>query len=120
MVNMFNSIFDRHAPLRLMARQKNRLSDKPWITRGILISIKTKNKLFKKYFKNKNFDTDKFEKEHYRKYLNKLTHVKNLAKRIYYENFNKCSNNNPFQTWSIIKEIMDYKILRKILHYFLQ
>ena len=59
LVNMFNSIIDRHAPLRLMSRQENGLSDKPWITRGILTSIKTKNKVFKKYFTNKNFDTDK-------------------------------------------------------------
>ena len=83
LVNMFNSIIDRHAALRPMSRQENRLSDKPWITRGILTSIKTKNKLFKKYLKNKNIDTDKSKKEHYKKYLSKLTRVKNLAKRIY-------------------------------------
>ena len=89
LVNMFNFITDRHAPLRPMSRQENRLSDKLWITRGILTSIKTKNKLFKKYFKNKNFDADKSKKEHYKKYLNKLTYVKNLSKRLYYENLIK-------------------------------
>ena len=52
---------------------------------------KIKNKLFKEYFKNKNFDTDKSKKEHYKKYSNKLTHVKNLAKRICYENVIKCN-----------------------------
>ena len=111
---------DRHAPMRPMSRQENRLSDKSWITRGILTSIKAKNKLFKKYFKNKNFDTDKSKKEHYKKYLNKLTHVKNLAKRIYYENLIKCKNNNPSQTWSIIKETIDYKNFTKKLYYILQ
>ena len=65
-----------------MSRQENRLSDKPWITRDILTSMKTKNKLFKKYFKNKNINTDKSKKEHHKKYLNKLAHVKNLAERI--------------------------------------
>ena len=38
-----------------------------------------------------------------------MTHVENLAKFIYYENIIKCSNNNPSQTWSIIKEIIDHK-----------
>ena len=52
LVNTFNSIIDRHGPLRPMSRQKNRLSDKRWITHGILTSIKTKSKLFKKHFKN--------------------------------------------------------------------
>ena len=39
-------------------------------------SIKTKNRLHKKYFKNKNDNTDNFKREFYRKYLNKLTHIK--------------------------------------------
>ena len=38
-----------------------------------------------------------------------MTHVKSLAKHIYYENLIKCNNNNPSQTWSVIKEIIDYK-----------
>ena len=109
LVIMFNSVIDRHAPLRPMSRQENRLSVKPWITRDILTSIKTKNKLFKKYFKNKNFDTGKSKKEHYKKYLNKLTHDKNLAKRIYYKNSINYNNNNLSQTWFMIKEIIDYK-----------
>ena len=108
---MFHSIIDRHAsvPLPLCVPCQGKKIDEPWITRGILTSIKSKSKLFKKYFKNKNFDTDKSKKEHYKKYLNKLAQVKNLAKCIYYENLIKCNNNNPFQTWSIIKEIIDYK-----------
>ena len=66
LVNMFNSVIDRHSPLRPISRQEDRLSDKPWITCGILTSIKTKNKLFKQYFKNKNFDINKSKKEHYK------------------------------------------------------
>ena len=96
LVYLFNSIINRHAPRRPMSRKENRLSDKPWITRGILTSIKTKNKLYKKYFKNKNFDVDKSKKEQCKEYLNKLTHVKNLAKRICYKNLIKCNNNYPF------------------------
>ena len=73
LVNMFNSIINRHAPLRPMSRQENRLSNgKPWITRGTLTSIRTKNKLFKKYFKTKNFDAEKYKKEHYKKVLTQI------------------------------------------------
>ena len=43
--------------------KKKRLTDKPWITRGILTSIKTKNRLYKKYLKNKNDNTDNFKPE---------------------------------------------------------
>ena len=47
--------------MRPMSRKEKRLTDKPKITRGILTSIKTKNRLYKKYVKNKNDHTDNFK-----------------------------------------------------------
>ena len=69
---MFNSIIDRHAPLRSMSSKENRLSDEPWITRGILTSIKLKINFSKQYFKNKNFDTDKSKKRTLQKVLKQI------------------------------------------------
>ena len=48
LTTVFNSVLGRHAPMRPMPRKKKRLTDKPWITKGILISIKTKNRLYQK------------------------------------------------------------------------
>ena len=45
--------------------------------------------------------------------MNKLTHIKFHAKRIYYENLIKSNSNNSFQTWSIITKIIDCKQLSK-------
>ena len=90
-----------------MSRKEKRLNEKPWITRSILTSIKTKSKFFKKYYKSNSSDSSK--KQQYKKYLNKLTHIKNIAKRSYYENLIKKNKRNPFQTWSIIKDIIDFK-----------
>ena len=50
-------------PLRSMSKKEQRLSNKPWITPGILNSIKTKNKLFQNYFKSNNPDKKKFLQE---------------------------------------------------------
>ena len=63
----FKSVLDIHAPLRPQTRNERRLSKKPWIPQGILKSIKTKNKLFKKLFKSNSNE----EKIFYKKYLNK-------------------------------------------------
>ena len=49
--NNFNSIFDsfskiiadainKHAPLKKVSRKQKRLNLKPWITKGIMISVK--------------------------------------------------------------------------------
>ena len=80
LTTVFNSVLDRHTPMRPMSKKEKRLTDKPWISKDILTSTKTKSRLYKKYFKNKNF-----KREFYKKYLNKLTHIKNLARRTYYE-----------------------------------
>ena len=42
-----------------MSRKEKRLNEKPWITRGILTSIKTKNRLFIKYYKSNSSDSSK-------------------------------------------------------------
>ena len=49
----------RHAPLRPMSRKRQCLRNKPWLTSGILNSIKTKNKLVRNYFKSNNPDKRK-------------------------------------------------------------
>ena len=64
-----------------------------------------KNKLFRRYLISKDVDKKGF----YRKYLNKLTHIKYHAKRNCYENLIKTNNQNSSQIWSIIKEIIECK-----------
>ena len=76
-----------------------------WNTRGLLESIRTKNKLFNTCCKN----DDVAKKQKYKKYLNKLTHLKNISKRIYYESLIKENQNSPHKSWSVINEIIDYK-----------
>ena len=42
----------------------------------------------------------------YKKYRNKLTHVKEISKENYYRNL-FCENNDPSQTWKHINEIIN-------------
>ena len=62
---------DKHAPLKKATRKQRKLMNKPWITKGILISIKNKQKLYAKCYKS----GSEFEKWLYKTYANKLTKV---------------------------------------------
>ena len=42
---------NKHAPLRKLSRKEMKLKSKPWITKGLLKSISTKNKLFQQCYK---------------------------------------------------------------------
>ena len=105
LITTFKTVLNKHVSLRTMTRKEKRLSEKPRTTKGILVSIKMKNKLFRSCFKNNNTD----KKAVYKKYLNKRAHIKYHAKRNYYENLIKSNIRNPSQIWSVIKKIIDGK-----------
>ena len=67
---MFNSVSNKHAPLQKLSRIQKKLNGKPWLSKDILISIKTKHKLLQNMIKTK---MEKHKKQ-YQKYRNKLTH----------------------------------------------
>ena len=72
------STIDTHAPLKKLSRKQKRLRSKPWITKGLLISIKKKQKLFKTHYIFGSIN----EKLYYKKYSNLLTKVKILQKNF--------------------------------------
>ena len=45
-INTFKTTLDTHAPLRKQTRKEKKLRSKPWITKGLLMLIKHKNKLY--------------------------------------------------------------------------
>jgi len=43
---LFETTLNKHAPLKIMSRRQQQMHRKPWISKGILKSIKTKNTIF--------------------------------------------------------------------------
>jgi len=89
-VKTFNTTLDRHAPYRFASRKEQHTYQKPWLTKGILKSVGTKNKMFKKQIKSSNPHLI----EQYKIYRNKSTHLKELSEQTYFKStFNKYNNN---------------------------
>ena len=68
--NKLNKLVNKHAPLKPLSKRKFKQSLKPWITKGLLKSIKIKNALFA------SGDIDK-----YKFYRNKLNYNPNPTKQ---------------------------------------
>ena len=49
-VEVIKLAINRHAPLKKLSRRLKRLNEKPWITKGILVSIWKKRKLHRPHF----------------------------------------------------------------------
>ena len=89
-ISDLKATIDKHAPLQKISSKKRKLLRKLWITKGILVSIKNKQKMHKTFYRKGN----DFEKLIYKKYANLLTRVKSLSKRLYFQNkFQKNRNN---------------------------
>ena len=78
-----NKVIEKDASLQTVSRKHSRIRQKPWMTKGLLISIKNRQKLYRNFFLNGNA----FRKHFYKAYANKLTRVNNLSKKMYYTKF---------------------------------
>ena len=80
LINPISELTDYCFPLEKTSRKA--YIRKPWITPDVRKSIQTQNKLFKDFLTTQ---TNKSSTK-YKTYCNKLTHVKEMAKRMLYQN----------------------------------
>ena len=74
--NKFNKLINKQAPMKTISNRKAKQLSKPWITKGMRISINIKNKLYV------SGDT-----ANHKIYRNKICTLMRLSKQQYYSNF---------------------------------
>ena len=103
-LQIFSDTMDKHAPLRKRSRKERKLLNKPWITKGILVSSKTKNKLHLASLKGSSESLSL-----YKRYRNILVHTKEQAKKNYYSHLIDDSKQNVKLLWKTINSILSNK-----------
>ena len=96
--NKLNRIVNKHAPINTISKRKAKQLNKPWITRGLRISIKKKNELFFSGNKSK-----------YKIYRNKILTLSRLSKKLYYHDYFMTNSNNIKRTWDGINMLISRK-----------
>ncbi|XP_077968768.1 uncharacterized protein LOC144422802 [Styela clava] len=104
-VAIIKSSIDAHAPIKPLSRHKTRLLAKPWITKGIRVSVKRKHKMYKTHFKN----GTNTQYRTYKTYSNLLAVLINKAKKMYYFNRIKQVSGDIRSTWDLIGRIVNIK-----------
>ena len=99
-IHIFQTIINKHAPFRKSSRREKQLQAKPWKTRGLLTSIKNKNRMFRKCHKCK----DAKLIVQYKKYTNKLRRLRKIAKQQHYFKLFQKYRSNSKKTWKTINE----------------
>jgi hypothetical protein len=100
----YNKHFEDCFPLKI-SKHSSRKPKTPWITKGLLVSVRKKNKLYKKYLGNPTLQCEL----HYKRYKNKLNHLIRNAKKTYYDNKFDRAKSDLKETWKLINEVINTK-----------
>ena len=79
-------LLDTYAPIQKLAKAQSKLKSKPWLTRGIMTSIKKKNKIYKKFIKAKT-STEKNILYEFKNYRNLITKLRRISKARHYHHY---------------------------------
>ena len=109
---IINELYCKNFPIKTKFISSKRLS-KPWLSTGILKSIKTKSKYLKL------FKLGVVTKFFYNSYKNKLTSVIRFAKNAFYRNIFSNNKKNSKKIWSTFRDLFggvkERKNIRELL-----
>ena len=101
-IDKFNELHDECIPLRKCNVNRRKVPQSPWITKGMLKSIRNKNTLYKEYLQCPN-ENRAIKFKTYRNILNNLIRK---SKRDYFYSKFKNTRNNMKETWKTINSII--------------
>jgi site-specific DNA-adenine methylase len=106
-IEEFVEEFDRIIPQIKKRFNKYHHKKEPWITKGLLSSIRTRDRMHSKLRKIQNESTREIAVLSYKKYKNILNKLIKESKRGYWETtFDKCKNDTK-ATWKQINEVLN-------------
>ncbi|XP_065665725.1 uncharacterized protein LOC136087146 [Hydra vulgaris] len=103
----FENILNIHAPLKPLTKRQIKSKSKPWITQGILKSIKIKDKLYRKFLNHSSTIIKERTFNLFKAYRNKISNLLKISKKNFYSNFFQNNLHNMKNTWKGIREIIN-------------
>jgi flavodoxin len=105
--NKIIRLLDEMAPMQKLTKKEIGLKKCPWITYGILASMRARDALYKKFTK----ETDPVLKENYfgsyKAYRNRIIALIRTSKKQYYAKFFEENNSNVKKTWDGIRNLIN-------------
>ena len=87
LLKIINALLDKHTPKKPMTTKELKTRSKPWLTSGILTSIKNKNKIYNKFCQAKEQTRKQHFHEKFKIYRNFLANLARRSKQNYYRKY---------------------------------
>ena len=105
--NKIESLLNIMAPMKKQTKREQRLEQRPWITKGILKSMKIRDSLYNKLTgKNDNPLEKRNISIRYKRYRNMIVSLLRLSREKYFQSFFEKNNNDMKKTWNGIRNIL--------------
>ena len=112
-MRLFYRVLDKHAPLKKTTKREKKEKSKRWVTKGIIKSIKVRDKLYKEFFRPKVPQELECKYSAFTKYRNKLIGLLKINMQSHYQNYFSESKKNSRALWQGINEIIYSKKAHK-------
>ena len=118
-INKINNLIDIHVPLKKLSRKQIKKGCKPWITKGLKISIRKREDLKKSMLKERN-KIQKTELENrFKYYKNQIVKLTRKSKTNHFKKYFNDNIKNSKNIWAGINEIIKNKKCHKTSSIFL-
>ena len=97
----FSELIDKHVPLKKLTRKQVKTLSKPWITPGIIKSIKLRDSLFKSFHKTTEPNLKSYYLSEYKRYRNTIVTLCRTSKSNYYTQYFTSNIDNIQKIWRV-------------------
>ena len=103
----FEKLLDQMAPIQKLTKKEVGLSTRPWITFGILASMKKKDQLYKDFTLEKSSVKKDEIFASYKKHRNEIINLIRISKNKYFTNYFEENRTNVKKTWDGIRNLIN-------------
>ena len=101
---MINALLNNHIPKKPITKKELNTKSNPWLTGGILTSVKNENKIYNKFYKANDQTRKQLLHEKFKSYSNSLVNLTRESKENYYKKYFEENKTNLIKVWKGIKE----------------
>ena len=107
--NNVNNLLDEHMPQKKISNKRFKLKFKPWLTKGILKSLKKRRDLHSRFLRAKTIENKQSLYGRFKLYRNMLVTLIRKSKQNYFSKYFSDNVKNLRETWKGIKNILQMK-----------
>ena len=109
-ISKYLALINIHLPLKIVRFNKQKHFIQPWMTSGLLKSMKTKEKLYISTLKSRNsVNAHELQRSKYKTYLHVYNKTIKLAKTMYWNDTFEKAKSDIKQTWNNIRYVLNKK-----------